>query len=58
MEFHQSVVMGLRDEDEPVSTSVPSDLNFISQDESHLIGKWERWKGRQVEVVIGIVERY
>lgn len=39
VEFHQSVVLGLRDGDESVSTSVPQDLDFISQDESQLIGK-------------------
>nr|XP_027233666.1 nuclear pore complex protein DDB_G0274915-like isoform X2 [Penaeus vannamei] len=37
IEFHQSVVMGLRDGDESMSTSVPQDLDFISQDESQLI---------------------
>lgn len=39
IEFHQSVVMGLRDGDESMSTSVPQDLDFISQDESQLIGR-------------------
>lgn len=53
VEFHQSVVMGLRDDDEPVSTSVPSDLNFISQDESHMmIGKLERRMGF-VDSIVG-----
>ncbi|XP_069188516.1 uncharacterized protein [Procambarus clarkii] len=37
IEFHQSVVMGLRDGDESMSTSVPQDLDFISQDESQLM---------------------
>ncbi|XP_042864732.1 uncharacterized protein LOC122248652 isoform X5 [Penaeus japonicus] len=38
IEFHQSVVMGLlQDSDESMSTSVPQDLDFISQDESQLI---------------------
>lgn len=40
VEFHQSVVMGLRDCDESMSTSVPQDLDYLSQDESQLmIGK-------------------
>ena len=41
VEFHQSVVMGLRDCDESMSTSVPQDLEYLSQDESQLmIGKF------------------
>ena len=43
VEFHQSVVMGLRDCDESMSTSVPQDLDYLSQDESQLmIGKLAR----------------
>lgn len=39
IEFHQSIVMGLRDCDESGSTSV-HDFDFISQDDSQmLIGK-------------------
>ncbi|CAL4059253.1 unnamed protein product [Meganyctiphanes norvegica] len=37
IEFHQSVVMGLRDGDESMSTSVPQDLDFISQDDSQML---------------------
>ena len=37
IEFHQSIVMGLRDGDESASTSVPQDLDFISQDDSQAL---------------------
>ncbi|RXG56729.1 RIMS-binding protein 2 [Armadillidium vulgare] len=37
IEFHQSIVIGLRDCDESVSTSVPQDLDFISQDDSQFL---------------------
>ena len=40
IEFHQSIVMGLRDGDESMSTSVPQDLDFICQDDSQaMLGK-------------------
>lgn len=37
VDFHQSIVMGLRDCDESISTSVPQDLDFITQDDTQLL---------------------
>ena len=33
LDFHQSLICGLRDSDESMSTSVPQDLDFNSSDE-------------------------